>query len=244
MHTVGVDDSTVLLERELTTLWITDHRGRLERVRPSDPEPVPLLVVATARDALVWACSTVVPDDLAADIGEALDADRPHDRTADVGWSPTCAPRLLELVGQLGPVGNVARGPSFLFSVVPEPHNGIECWLSTEVDAQRLSGRMPERDRQSLAPPWAVAVVDGQVASVCETARSAPDGVEAGVWTYESHRQQGLATAATAAWARLVAGRTVFYSTSYDNRSSQRVAQRLGLSPLGHWWTAHPAQPG
>src|SRR5262249_21006821 len=71
---------------------------------------------------------------------------------------------------------------------------------------------------------------------VCETARSTPVAVEAGVWTYEPHRRKGLAAAVTATWAGLVDGRTAFYGTSWDNHGSQAVARRLGLMPLGQWW--------
>jgi hypothetical protein len=44
-----------------------------------------------------------------------------------------------------------------------------------------------------------------------------------------------LAAAVTAGWSRLdsLAGRDLFYSTSTANRSSQRVAERLGLPRLG-----------
>jgi predicted GNAT family acetyltransferase len=102
-------------------------------------------------------------------------------------------------------------------------------------DAAWLHGRLPERDR-GLTAPWVVAIADGEVAAVCETARSAPTAVEAGVWTYEGHRRRGLGTAVTAAWSALVADRTAFYSTSWDNVASQGVARRLRLRPLGHWW--------
>jgi RimJ/RimL family protein N-acetyltransferase len=40
-----------------------------------------------------------------------------------------------------------------------------------------------------------------------------------------------------------VAGRTAFYSTSEDNLASQGVARRLGLRPLGQWWTVYGAEP-
>ena len=81
-----------------------------------------------------------------------------------------------------------------------------------------------------------MALVDGDVAAVCETARSAPSSVEAGLWTYEPHRRRGFGAAVTAAWSTLVTDRTAFYSTSWDNHASQGVARALGLHPIGHWW--------
>jgi RimJ/RimL family protein N-acetyltransferase len=95
---------------------------------------------------------------------------------------------------------------------------------------------MPDDDRERLDPPWAVAMVDGRVAAVCETARSAPSSVEAGLWVYDEYRRRGLGTAVAAAWASLATERTAFYSTNHDNLGSQGVARRLGLRPLGYLW--------
>lgn len=238
-----MDDPLALLRLELATLWVTDERGRLARARTPDLRPAPLVAVATGSRSCVWACSAAVPDDMAAEIDGVLDGEPADGRAADVGWSPSAAERLVGLVGQLGRVGTVARGPSFVVADALTLDGGRDCWLSTESDTQRLSGRMPEDDRRSLVAPWAVAVVDGTVASVCETARSTPHAVEAGVRTYEGHRRRGLAGATTSAWARLVVPRTSFYSTSFDNHASQRVARRLGSRPLGQWWSVYAAVP-
>lgn len=67
--------------------------------------------------------------------------------------------------------------------------------------------------------------------------------MEAGVWTYEPYRRRGLATAVVARWIDLVDGRTAFYSTSDGNVASQGVARRLGLRPVGHWWSVRPIGP-
>ena len=84
--------------------------------------------------------------------------------------------------------------------------------------------------------PCSLALLDGRVVSICHTPRPLTAlGAEAGVWTDPSFRGRGLAAATTASWAGLLAptGRHLFYSTSASNRSSQRVAARLGLRPLG-----------
>ena len=62
---------------------------------------------------------------------------------------------------------------------------------------------------------------------------------ECGVWTDRNFRGQGHASAVTAAWADILqpTGRRLFYCTDSDNLSSQRVAARLGLRPLGWIWT-------
>ena len=93
--------------------------------------------------------------------------------------------------------------------------------------------------------PWAMAIQDGQVIAICHTPRMNTHAAEAGVWTRGAHRGRGHAAAVTAAWAALMrpSGRHLFYSTSRTNYSSQRVAARLGLRPIGWLWQlARPDQ--
>lgn len=94
--------------------------------------------------------------------------------------------------------------------------------------------------------PWTM-VLDGQdgevVTSICHTPGPlAPRAAECGVWTRPGWRGLGHAAATAAAWAEILrpSGRTLFYSTDADNRSSQRVAARLGLRPIGWTWRLAP----
>lgn len=225
-----MEDGTGLLRRELETLWRLDGRGRIAGLRTSDPGPLPWVVVAAAAGRpVVWACAAELDDAVAGEVDALLR------RGAPVGG-------LVERV----PPGRVHEGPSFAGPPARErAGRGVECWTgASAADRARLEGRMPEPDRVALVEPWVVAVVDGTVGAVCETARDAPEvgGAEAGVWTYEAFRRRGLATAAVAAWMDVQAerGRTAFYSTSAGNLASQGVARRLGLRPLGWWWSVRP----
>ncbi|WP_344568249.1 GNAT family N-acetyltransferase [Streptomyces axinellae] len=94
--------------------------------------------------------------------------------------------------------------------------------------------------------PWAVAYEKGQIVAVCHTPVASAHGAEAGVWTRPGFRGRGLAAAVTARWAgTFPPGRHLFYSTTSDNRSSQRVAARLGLLPLGRVWRlSRPGEEG
>lgn len=234
-----MDKQTRLLQLELETLWAVDERGRL-RARPEAPPSVPLLAVAASNHGLVWACASIVPDELAAAVDDVLATTVPG--TVVLGWEPETAAALLALLLSTSPLGDIERGPSFLVTQPPPVPSQIECWTGGDADRERLADLMPEADH-ALRAPWAVAIIGGRVAAVCETARSAPGSVEAGVWTYDNHRRQGLGTAVTAVWATLVAGRTTFYSTSFDNLGSQGIARRLGLRPLGQWWQVNGAEP-
>ena len=85
--------------------------------------------------------------------------------------------------------------------------------------------------------PFTIAVADDVIVSICHTPQPmTARAAEAGVWTHPAHRGHGHAAATTAAWADLVrpSRRHLFYSTTADNTSSQRVAARLDLRPLGH----------
>lgn len=226
-------DDLTLLRLELETLWVTDGDGRLLYRRTSGQEPAPLLVVAGGPAGVCWATSVDVPDDVRTRAA-ALLTDEPS--PVAVGWAPSRADALADALAPLGPLAVPQGGPSYVVPVggVP-PRDDVDVRSSAEMDLASLRGRMPEHDR-ALPEPWVVALVDDRVAAVCETARAAPGSVEAGVWTYEPHRRRGLATAVTAAWSTLVADRTAFYSTSWDNVASQGVARRLGLHPVGQWW--------
>ena len=107
----------------------------------------------------------------------------------------------------------------------------------------------PESWDQLLAGargPWAMAVVSERVASICHTPRPlTARAAECGVWTHPDHRGRGYAAAVAAAWADILrpSGRILFYSTQADNRSSQRVAARLGLRNIGWTWNLATAQP-
>jgi hypothetical protein len=224
-----------LLELEIATLWVTNERGRLVRTRTIEDRPHPLLVVAAGAEGMVWSCAASVPDDLADDIQEILTTVELDD-VGRIGWEPDCREQLLRRLATIGPMGGEWRGPCYLIDDVP-PIPGKVAWCAGG-DAERdsLTGLMPEGDREGLGSPWAVAMVDDRVVAVCETSRSAPSSVEAGVWTYERYQRRGLGSAVVAAWASLVTDRTAFYSTSHDNRPSQAIARRLGFRPIGQMW--------
>jgi hypothetical protein len=84
---------------------------------------------------------------------------------------------------------------------------------------------------RDLWAPWCVAVEGEAIAAMAFAARLGEGGAEVGVYTFPGWRSRGFAAAVTAKWSSLpeLAGRELFYSASVANRSSQRVAARLGL---------------
>jgi hypothetical protein len=124
---------------------------------------------------------------------------------------------------------------------------GFTLVASDTVEGTRFLGRiatsgMPEplaslgfKDANDLWAPWCLALRGDDPASIAFSARHGPSGTSVGVVTVPGLRGRGLAAAVTAEWATLPAlrGRTLFYSTSRANGSSQRVVARLGLGFVG-----------
>jgi RimJ/RimL family protein N-acetyltransferase len=88
--------------------------------------------------------------------------------------------------------------------------------------------------------PWAMAIEGEVIVSICHTPRAfTADRAECGVWTHPAFRGRGYGAAVTSEWAAIMrsVGRYLFYSTDAENLSSQRLAGRLGLRPLGWTWS-------
>ncbi|MBV9577636.1 MAG: GNAT family N-acetyltransferase, partial [Chloroflexi bacterium] len=161
-------------------------------------------------------------------------------------------PRVLEtcrglLEAELGPVDlTPASGPSYLVGETVDFQSAAQLVRSDDSHSNWLRGATPDNweveEWQQLIDgtlgPWAMAVDNALVIAICHTARNGGRGVEAGVWTRPGFRGRGHAAAVTAAWSAQLRSdeRWVFYSTGRTNLSSQRVAARLGLRPLGWLW--------
>jgi hypothetical protein len=234
-----------LLELEIETLWRRDARRRLTG-------PAPHLVLAVARDGWALAFGAHIAGALAGELGRAVAAEPPP---SDPSSPPGVLHRCRDLLEPpLGPA-DIAGGPGFVIPPGTSFRATTEVQTSEQQDTDLLLnqdvGRLnwpADEWRQLIAGelgPWAMAIIDRRVVSTCHSARLTDRGAEAGVWTDPAFRGQGHAAAVTAAWAQLLtgSGRTLFYSTSAANVSSQRVAARLRLRPIGWLWKLASARP-
>jgi Acetyltransferase (GNAT) domain len=225
-----------LLEVEIDTLWQMDHRGRIHG---------PDLVIACCRAGYELALGADVPADLAAALAMVVSEGRPPaEMTSPPPILDPCR-RLLEEA--FGPVAlTPGSGPSYLIPETVAFWSNAALVRSDAGDVSALRGANPgnwgveewEQLLDGQLEPWVMATRDDVVISICHTPRSGARGAEAGVWTRPGFRGQGHAAAVTAEWAALMhpTGRYLFYSTSRTNVSSQRVAARLGLRPIGWLW--------
>jgi RimJ/RimL family protein N-acetyltransferase len=231
-----------LLALEARTLWEIDEDARLVRRREPAGGPAPQLVVAVPSNGgcAVWA-ATGVPEPVVQRI-KATVIQGAADR---LDATPSGLPGVQHLLTDfVGPV-HVEAGPSYVIPLDVKFASNARLVLSTQEPLAALSSPTAgwyADEWQSLLMgelgPWAMAVDANTVVSICHCARLTASAAEAGVWTDPRYRGRGLAASVTAAWSALQApsGRTLFYSTSADNLSSQRVARRLNLRCIGWMW--------
>ncbi len=216
------------------TLWATDDRGRIEGRD---------LVIGSSALGNTVAVGSAVPADLAELLEAAVNA-----APVDLNLPPTVLEQCRQLLANtLGPVElTTSSGPSYLIPETISFEPSVALVRSDTRGAPSLRAANPgnwEPDEwaqllDGQLGPWVMAVRDGQVISICHTPVSRARGAEAGVWTRPEFRGQGHAAAVTAAWAALMrpTGRHLFYSIARGNVSSQRVAARLRLRPIGWLW--------
>ena len=170
---------------------------------------------------------------------------------ARVGEPPTAPPLLRECETLLADEGwNVRIGDASLVYVIPP---GVS--FTSDVTMHRSDDAVPSWLRQAnpgnwepiewdelldgKLGPWVMASSDHRVVSITHTpTRLIERSAETGAWTDPEFRGRGYGAAVTAEWADVLrpSGRLLFYSTSPDNGSSQRLAERLGLRLVGYQW--------
>lgn len=233
----GASGDLELLQIEITVLWEVDDQGRLR-----GPDE---LVLAAATNGITAAVAHSVPGDLAAALLDTVGRATLPPATAQ---PPAAIQECRALLAQAAPGRLVlSGGPSYLLSPPIRYERPAVVLRSDSPDAASVRGARPDNwepdEWEELVTggtgaPWAMIIDHGRVATICHTPRRSAIGAEAGTWTDPEYRGRGYAAAATAAWADLLAGSCpyLFYSTSTDNHSSQRVAERLRLRHLGWLW--------
>ncbi len=131
------------------------------------------------------------------------------------------------------------RGPAFVAAGQIRPVAEVQVIRSVGDLPAKVSGPLSwiAELPASALPVTVIPDAEGgtEVVSVCHSARSAGQGAEAGVETLPAARGRGFATATVAAWAAAVQaeGRLAFYSTTWDNTASRRIAARLKFQCYG-----------
>jgi hypothetical protein len=173
--------------------------------------------------------------DLADDLVERLEELRAREPIGrrQAKW-PGLDGQYLELLTLHGPVVRVWAGPIFIFS--DDMTADVSTVSINEINGHLLRGGFDDWLADiGYRQPFCAVVEGNRAVSICASVRITDAVHEAGVETLAGHRRRGHAARAVAGWALPVRslGATPFYSTSWDNEASQRVAARLHLFPIG-----------
>jgi hypothetical protein len=166
---------------------------------------------------------------------------------SDPDTPPACLDKIVEHLSRDAPVE--VDGPEIVFRL---PNNfdfesDAALVLSDTTEGERLLTRLAREGLpKSLIHagflslddfwwPWCVALEGDDIAAMAFTPRLGESSAEVGVFSFPAFRSRGFAAAAAAGWSSLASleGRELIYSTRLTNRSSRRVAARLGLHAIG-----------
>jgi hypothetical protein len=216
----------------LQALYTLDHLGRLVAVKATSALPAPRFFLGRTLDGPVVAVGHEVPESMvdelvaiASDVPPGMDA---HSPLASILHSATT------LLSAQQPLVKTWAGPNY--RCPPELAWTGEATPITPSNASLLSPYLePWLEDVAERVPMAAVLVGGRAVSVCCSVRISAAADEAGVDTHLDFRGRGHALAAVAAWSQAVSsvGRVPLYSTSWENRASQRVAEKLGLMQYG-----------
>jgi hypothetical protein len=226
-----VDCSPELACLRVEALYNRDRRGRLVSVNEWNGTAAPRFhLMRTARKSFGQHHADLA-DGLVVGL-EELRAQEPTGRRQ--GKLPRLCSKYLELLAFHAPVARVWAGPVFKF---PEDMAADVRTVSiNETNATLLRDSfddwLPDIRRRQ---PFCAVVENNRAVSICASVRITDAVHCAGVETLAGHRRRGHAARAVAGWALAVRslGANPFYSTSWDNEASRRVAARLHLVPIG-----------
>ena len=202
------------------------------------------ITIASAGERQALWIGTEVPEALVAELTGVFDAAAP---AGSPGEPPPALEPCRRVLDTGGRSVRCKSGPSFIFPEDTAFRSEARLERSDQGNHDTLRGANPgnwhpvEWDEllDGRLGPWTMAVEGGLVLSICHTpGPMTENAAECGVWTHPGFRGRGYGAAVTWDWAAIVrpSGRHLFYSTDTENLSSQRLARRLGLRPLGWLW--------
>jgi hypothetical protein len=234
-------DTLRLLAIVTATKFVLSGSGRILRENDPDQSPGPRFFVAGCPMGNLAYVRHDVSDRTAARMLHLLGAEPP--------WSnPQALPisflEVMDLLARETPVTSVEASLIYALPQVEAAGIGPRFICSGSDEGAELLARFQQAGLpQHLIDagfvgicdfwaPWCVAIDGDAIAAFAFAARLGVRGAEVGVYTFPGWRSRGFAAAVTAKWSSLpgLLGRELFYSANVSNKSSQRVAGRLGLS--------------
>jgi hypothetical protein len=237
-------DDLRLLHVDVATMFVMSSSERIERSNDPDCSPGPRLyfsgcplgnVVRVRGDLNNQTAKRLLA------IGEQESAWRNPDAL------PRCLGKFIDVLSTDQPVATVAPHIIYRLPNQLKYEHSATIVRGDSAEGAAMLSRFAERGlpQPMLAAgfkgvgdfwePWCVAVEREEIAAIAFAARLGDSGAEIGVYTFPNFRARGFAAVVTARWSSMPSldGRALFYSTARSNRSSQRVAARLGLRMIG-----------
>ena len=226
-----IDCQSELSRQRLGALYVSDRRGRMVSVNEWNRPAVPRFHLMRTTKAAFSRFRADVTDEVVAKL-EALGDQEPLGR--EQSQSPAQEAKFLELLGHDASASRVWSGPVFIFpDELPKSESAVSIDQSnSHLLVAEFDDWLPDVVHRQ---PFKAVVVNDRAASICASVRISDAVHCAGVETQAKCRGKGLAARAVANWALAVRelGATPFYSTSWTNEASRRVAARLNLVFVG-----------
>lgn len=150
----------------------------------------------------------------------------------DIKNDPKHKDEYIRLLSTYREIKEIIQGPAY-WSSSYTPISNPPAAITLE-NQELLSGGLEDRYIQ-YRQPYMAALAGNRAVSVCSSVRITPLVHEAGVETLEAYRGQGFAANAVAGWKNKLLDMDIIpmYSTSWDNKASQKVAEKLDFSFYG-----------
>lgn len=223
-----------LMVIQADTLFIHNAKGQLKFINePTAPEeyPAPRLFIGCTAIGSVCRFRYDLPPIICTQLKESILLKSPP---RGIAQQPDYVETVKKILSSHAPVQRTYAGPAFRFPDSLDRATGV-----VSVDKRNAEllefGFSNWIDELDHIQPCIGVLEGGRIVSLCCSVRKSLKAEEAGVETSASYRGKGYAARAVAGWAQAVKEkrRIPFYSTSWDNRASQRVAQKLGLISFG-----------
>lgn len=212
-----------LMSHHVDVLFRHDTENKITVVNEPPYEAAPLFYIGSTREGKIVRYSNTLDVDIIERIKHI------------VGRKPTDLAELIRLIGKVSGLKSFYFGPAYVFPIV-RSGSCAEVIQVTDENKEILKSDFPYTFEDfDYKQPCFVIIKDNKVVSICCSARQNMKAAEASVFTNEHYRGRAYGKAVTTAWALEVQKqkRIALYSTSWDNISSQSLAEKLQLLQYG-----------
>jgi RimJ/RimL family protein N-acetyltransferase len=220
-----------LLEMRIEELFTLDSQSRMLTINePWDKtKPAPRLYLGKTLDgSVIYRLRYDVPPETIKELEEYLITEPPMNKDNEIKYIN----EYLKILGS----NNYSEGIWYYYkNAIESTENNCRKITTGNIKDFRLNGFEWLHDEINYCQHCYGIMEDDKIVSLCRSVRISEKAHEAGIETMKEYRGQGLAKIALMNWANEVRnkGCIAFYSTSKENRSSQRVAEKALLSKLG-----------